>query len=306
MPKKYILALDIGGTKINAGLISQSGKIIFRARAETQAKKPKIIILKNIFDIITDLLFKAKNKKIKVLAVGIGLAGQIDFEKGIFIAGPNFSRNFKNIPLKNILEKKYRLPIFIDNDARCFALGESIFGQGKNYKNIIGLTLGTGIGGGIIIDKKVYRGNNNLAGEFGHMTMNLNGPKCSCGKPGHFEALASGRAISQMYKKLAHRTAKVQQIEEKLKQGEKTAKIIIQRVSQNLAIGLANLISALNPEIIILGGGLIKFKKFWQPAIKMIKEKNPFSFNLKTKVIASKLGDDATLLGAAALTRRLP
>jgi len=305
MSKNCLLALDIGGTKINAGLISLSGRIIIRQRNKTQTQKNKATILKNIFKTIDNLLAWAKIHKLKILAIGLGIAGQVDPERGIFRAGANFPSHFRNIPLKKILEKKYSYPVSLDNDARLFTLGEAYFGQGKKYKNIIGLTLGTGIGGGIIIDKKIYRGKDGVAGEFGHFTLKANNSNCSCGKKGHFEALASGRAISNLYKNLTGQKLSAKKIEEKMKQGEKTAKIAVEQASQNLALGLANLINTLNPEIIILGGGLIRFKNFWQLAFKLLKKEKIYPFNLKTKVVVSRLGDDANLLGAAFFTGKL-
>ncbi len=304
MAQKFIIALDIGGTKINSGLIDQTNhKITARQRRSSGAKKNKIIILNNIFQTIDQLLDQSKMNWSQISFLGIGIAGQVDYRRGIFISGPNFSSGFKKIPLKKILEKKYRRPVFIDNDGHCFALGESIFGQGRLSHQVIGLTLGTGIGGGFVLDKKIYRGQNNLAGEIGHMVIDAKSrQKCSCQGRGHFEALASGRALSQIYKKLTRQKINAQAIEERFALGQKSARQAVSFVSKSLALGLNNLINILNPEIIVVGGGLVRFRALWQLMLRELERQKTFRF-AKTKIVQSSLGDDANLLGAAALAQ---
>lgn len=306
MLKTCIISLDIGGTKIHAGLINEAGKILARVRIPTEAKKNKNIILNNIFQATNTLFSEAKTRGLKPQAISLGLAGQVNFKTGVFFGGGNFNKTFRNIKIRKILNKKYHLPIFLDNDARVFTLGESRFGAGKKYKNIIGLTLGTGIGGGIIIEKKLYRGVDNTAGEFGHMIINNNSSqKCSDGFISHSETWASGWAMAKMYQKLTGRLIDAVELEKRFKAKEANAVKVVKIASNNLARLLANLANTLNPEIIILGGGLMKFKSYWQPAVKAAKKQNPFALPLKVRIFRAKLGDDANLLGAYLLAKNL-
>ncbi len=304
MPKTCIIAFDIGATKIHAGLVNETGKILTRIKIPTEAKKVKAIILKNIFKAINTLLIEAEKRELKPRAIGLGIAGQVNYAKGIFMGGPNFSPSFRRINLKNIIKKKYRLNIFLDNDARLFTLGEAYFGAGRNYKNIIGLTLGTGIGGGLIINKKLYRGLDNIAGEFGHMIVSMDN-WYACSQFSYGEALASGSAMTRMYRELTGKNIDALELEIKIKAHEQTAKKVLAVATLNLSYILANLVNIINPEIIILGGGLIRFTDYWQPAIKASRELNPFALPLKTKIIRAKLGDDANLLGAYLLVKNL-
>lgn len=272
----YIISLDIGATKIAAALIADN-KVVKKFRKPTGASGTKIQIVANISSVIKQL-WLGNIKKIT-----IGFAGQIDPKKGVIISTANFNPAFKQIPLAEILSKEFKVPVTIDNDAKCFALGELNFGEGKHFKNFIALTFGTGIGGGIIIDKKLVRGQDNLAGEFSHMKISGSWsgaiPVCGCGQKYCWETIASGRAWMKLQKK----------------HGAKNANKII---AQNVAIGLANLSAIFNPEAFILAGSLMK-----NPGIlgAIRKEYNQKVFNpalRKTKLINSKLRSDAVLLGA--------
>jgi len=217
-----------------------------------------------------------------------------------------WNAKFKNIKIKKILKKKFKIKTSLDNDARCFTLAESIFGIGKKYCHIIGITIGTGVGSGIIIDKKIYRGKNNTAGEIGHMTIDASSPfKCSCGKFGHFEALCSGKALVNFYKHLTGKTKNVFEIEKLAKLGDKNAKKTNALVAKYLGLGLANIINIFNPEIIIVGGGIAKIKELWQPALKEPKKEVMYDSLRDTKIIKTNLNEDAGILGAAMLCQKI-
>ncbi len=290
----YHIGLDIGGTKIAAGLILNK-KIIKKARVNTNAKAKKTQIINNIFNAI-DLVFDSK-----ATGIGIGIAGQIDQKNGILISSPNFSNNFKNVKIEKIINQKFKKPVKIENDANCFALGEAICGAGKGYNPIAGLTLGTGVGGGIIINKKIYHGKFGFAGEIGHMIIEKNGFVCSCGKNGHLEAYTSGTAMTKIYQKITGQNKNSLFVEEKFKQGEKNAVKTFKIMSEALACGISNIINILDPEIIVLGGGLSKVKSLIMPAIKLAKEQSISKKPNKTKIAISILKDDAAVLGAALL-----
>ncbi len=292
MPKN-IIGLDIGATKIRIGLIDKQFNVI---------KKQTFPTPKNAADVLS--LISCGIEKVYsngIEKIGLGAAGQIDQKKNLVNFSTNFPEGLKNVPLKKILAKKFNCPIFIDNDAHCFALGEAIAGQGKKFNFIVGVTLGTGIGGGIIIDKKVLRGQNNTAGEIGHQIIEVNGKKCDCGKSGCFEAYASGSAMVKSYKKLSNQDKNTFEIEQLFIKGEKNAKLAVEESSHYLAIGLSNLINILNPEAIILGGGLSNFKRFIDLAKSEI-DKYLIAPHLKqTPILISKLNDNAGMIGASLL-----
>lgn len=300
MEKGYLIGLDVGATKIAAGAVTVEGKIVKKLILPTETFKGKKIILKNILTAARKVWLPDTK------ALGIAMAGQCNFKTGVFLSGPNFPKNFKNIKIKKILEKEFDIPVSLDNDARCFTLAESIFGAGKKHNSVVGLTLGTGIGSGIIIDKKIYRGKNNTAGEVGHMVIDASSPvRCSCSKFGHFEALCSGKAIVNFYKRFTGKNKSPFEIEKLAKEGNKEAKKLNSILSKYLGLGLANIIHILNPEIIIVGGGLTKIKEIWQPALQEAKKQVIYKSLQDTKIVKTKLGDDAGILGAALLTGKL-
>lgn len=291
-----IIALDIGGTKINIGVINTQGKIIKSQKFIT----PKNLNTNKFNYFIYQLIDKFKNQE--TFKIGIALAGQINWPNGEIINSPNL-KILNKTNLKKYLENKLKLPIYIDNDAHCFALAESIIGSGKKYNNIIGLTLGTGIGGGIIINQKIIRGSDNTVGEFGHMQIIPNGLKCSCNQLGHLEAYSSGQGMIKIFKKLTNKNLNTFSIEKLYYNKDKNAQETFNIMSKCLGIGLANIANNLNPDIIILGGGLIRVKPIWQKAIKDYFPKYIFNNYLKkTKIIISKSGDNNILIGAALIT----
>lgn len=287
-----IIGIDLGGTKIAGVLCTPSGKTLMDVQIPTEAKKGKKQVIENIKKTIETLV---QSHKVKIKAIGIGAPGPILYDKGIVVEAPNLP-GWKRVHLKEILEKEYKVPVFVDNDANCAALAESWFGAGKFANHFVYITISTGIGGGIIINKKLYRGAIGAAGEFGHMVIDINGPKCGCGKYGHLEALASGTAIKRVTGLdaiSAHLAAH---------QGDKKVRKALQDASHHLAIGFANLANIFNPELIVVGGGL---SNMWEhlilPAKKEFKE-HALTLSAKSvKIVRAKLKGNAGMLGAAAL-----
>jgi predicted NBD/HSP70 family sugar kinase len=270
----YSIALDIGATKILGALI-HGNKPIKKIKKLTGASGSKAKVLKNIKTVI-DSLWLSNVKKI-----GVGIAAQVNPQNNLILTATNFA-DFNNFKLAEILKKQYHVPVTVDNDVKCFAQGELLFGWGRHYKNFLCLTFGTGIGGAIIIDKKLYRGQNNLAGEFGHMQIAGAwvgpAPTCGCGRKFCFESLAAGAAWHKLAKKYNEKTAD---------------KIVI----ANIAAGLANLVAIFNPEAIVLGGGLLEHKKLLE---KLRQEFNTRVFHTtlkQTKLVKTQLGENAILLG---------
>ncbi len=290
---KYIIGLDVGGTKIAAGAVDSRGKVVKRITLPTEARRGRKIILKNILTAASKVWLPGTS------AIGLAMAGQCDTHRGIFLSGENFPKNFKNINLRKILEKNFHVPVYLDNDARAFTLAEATSGAGRGFKNVLGITFGTGIGGGIVMNGQLIRGKDNAAGELGHMTLNAASPyRCSCGNIGHFEALASCTAMINMYKKMTGRTFDTFEIEKRYKKGEPAAKKVFTMISNTLALGLANLTHLLNPDVIVFGGGLSRIPALWPPALREFKKRVIYKSLQKTKIVKAKLKNDAGIIGA--------
>src|SRR3989338_8523287 len=185
-----IIGVDLGGTNIKTALIASNGKIIKKCEIPTEAKKGTKTIISNIISSIK----KVKSGKIK--GIGIGSPGPMDYKKGIITNPVNLP--FKNVPLKKIIQKKFKIPVFLDNDAKCFTLAEAVFGSGKKYENVVGITLGTGFGCGLVINKKIYHGRSN-ATEFGHTTIKHDGVKSKSGNNGSIEEYVAARGITALF-----------------------------------------------------------------------------------------------------------
>jgi len=292
---KYTLGLDIGGTKIQAGLVSVKNQVVMKQRV-IYNKKNKSSVLQGIIEAINSL-FSAK-----VGAIGIGITGEIETSTGVVRYSPNLPKDWKNVQLKKILTKKFKVPIYIDNDAHCIALAEAYFGAGRGCPVVVSLTIGTGIGAALIINGKIYRGADNII-EFGHTTIGDPARKCTCGLGGHFEALVSGPAMVSEYKRLSGKTKTPLEIELAAKHGDNQAKKTFKQMSTNLAKGLANVIHSYNPSLVILGGGLSKVDLLIKPAIRQVGNFIKYPGLKNTKIVRSSLKYDAGILGATLITR---
>lgn len=292
MKQKYIIALDIGATKIASAII-KSGKILTCQTFPTE-KKSAQNFLAQVEMIIKNLV----DSEIK--QINIATAGQVYQGGDVVDFIPNFPKNLLNIHFKKNLEKKFKLPVKIDNDVHCFVLAESKYGAAKGLSNVIGLTLGSGIGGGIIINKKLYRGKDNIAGEFGHLIIDAASSwRCRCGKVGDFETLASGPALERWYKKIAGNHKSTFEISKlALKNNTQAIKAIIIQ-AKYLGIGISNLITAFNPEMVVIGGGITEIKKLWPLMNKEIKNNLGYQKLKNCKIVKAKLGVNAVLLGAS-------
>jgi glucokinase len=308
MPTPTILGLDIGGTKIHGIRMDQSGVIYKETKILSEAHLGFKSVFEKIKDIIKDLLDKS------VQGIGIGLAGPLNYEQGIVIEAPNMP-GWENIPIKNLLEKEFNLPVQIENDAKCFVLAEHRFGAGKGYANMVGVTIGTGIGGGIIINNQLYRGRDNIAGEIGHMAIKFDLHSCHCGSTGCLERFASGTAILERTIKHIKSGDFVTELKIKglttrdiynaaVKDQDPLALHIVTDTGKYLGIGIANIVNILNPEIIVLGGSVAKynFDLFAENMRGKIKERS-FSPANEIPIVVEKLSYPGTM-GAALVALR--
>ena len=293
--KKNVLAFDIGGTKIASGIveINKTGyKIYDYQKIETPKNKDGVI--QKLIELI---VYYQRDNSFK--NIGVSFAGQVDSQNDIVVFAPCI-KGWNNDNLKKIIKEKTGKNVEIDNDVKCFALGENKFGQTKKYKNAVYLTIGTSIGGAIEIDGKLYRGANNIAGEFGHMVLIYNGKKCSCGSRGCLKQYVSGGAIEKLYYKLYGKRKKAKEIAFGSINGVKRDQKVIKEISLYLSAGLVSIINTINPEIIVIGGSVVKQKEILDLAKKDTLKKVLIPAR-KTKIVRSSLGDEAMLIGAALL-----
>ena len=213
------------------------------------------------------------------------------------------AHDVKNVPIAKIIKHEFKKNVYIENDAKCFILAESVFGAGKKYDFVVGLTLGTGIGGGIVINKKLYRGGLGIAGEIGHMTIADNGSLCGCGQRGHLESYASGTGMIHLYKEMSGKTRDTYTIAQKAKDGDASAKRVMKIMAQSLGIGLANIMSILDPEIIIIGGGMASVRPIFGPAIKIARKNALYPSLKKIPIVRALLKENANIYGAAIIAQ---
>ena len=281
-----ILAIDIGGTMIKYGLVSFDGKILSTDKIKTEASKG----LNNILNKI-DNIFK-RYKENNPVGIAVSGTGQINGMIGKVIGGNPIIPNWIGTNLVEILEEKYNLPIVLENDVNCVALGEKWIGAGKDLSNFICLTIGTGIGGGIILNNQLFRGENFVAGEFGHILI----------KKGEFEQFASTTALIRLVKERTGKTLNGKEIFDLEKKEILEYQEVISEWIENLTDGLSSIIYCFNPANIILGGGVIEQG---EPLINRIKnslfKKIGPQFKEKLNVTQAKLGNNAGMIGASYL-----
>lgn len=296
MPR-YLLGVDVGATKIAAGLVV-AGKVVKMATAATPKTSREdvvgaIIKLIGVFD------------HPKVARIGVGIAGAVDARRGLIHVSPNLPKDFRRVPLGKRLRQHFQKPVTIENDAQCFTLAEATCGAGRGKSTVVGLTLGSGVGGGVVIGGIILRGRDGLAGHFGHTTVVEHGLRCSCGQQGHLESYTSGGGMVRFYRQLTGKTIDTFKLEERAKQGEVAARQTFRYSAEVLALGIANAIATFNPDVVVLGGGLVRVPELWRPALPLVRQLVPYPEQLRsTPVVRAKLGDRAGLIGAALAASR--
>ncbi len=303
MSKGLIIAIDLGGTNLKIALISQGCKLKDRETLNTQRFVKKDSLIKAIVSSINKLIEKNNLKKTNILGVGLGLPGPIDVKRGIVHFFPNIP-GWKEVKLKKILESKLKLPVFLDNDANLMSLAEHKLGAAKGYKNAVCLTLGTGVGGGIIINASLYRGSSFASGEIGHIPINEAGPRCNCGGRGCLEAYIGNNRIRKAAKALFRRDVSLEELSQLAKKNDKKALRLWSQVARHLGVALTGVVNFLNPEAIVIGGGVAGAGKILFEQVKETILKRAMKVQAKqVKVFKAKLGNDAGLIGAGILVK---
>lgn len=305
----YVIGIDLGGTNLKAGIVSKDGAIHQRFSVPTKASADPQTISNQIFNLIDDSRNSSILSKSDIIGIGLCSAGLIDKNGETVIFSPNLPQ-WRNIPIKRLVMERFSLPCVLENDANAAAWGEKWMGAGKESNSLVMITLGTGIGGGIVIDNKLWRGANNVAAEIGHMIIQMDGPKCNCGNFGCIEVYASATAMVRRFKESLQRgtssllqnsseiTAKL--INDAAIQGDQASLKILQETGQYLGIALVNIMHILNPELIVLTGGVIGSGDLLMNPIKEVIKQKAFEASSKnTEIVFSKLGSDAGIIGVA-------
>lgn len=308
--KKYVIGVDLGGTKISTAISTIEGNILANVVLPTKAEEGEVAVLGRIMQSIDEVIVGSSTSIDEVEAIGIGSPGPLDAKKGIIITTPNLP--FKDYNLVQPLKEKYNIPVYLDNDANAAAIGEYMFGAGKGKESIVYFTVSTGVGGGAVLDGKVYRGHTSNALEIGHTTVNPNGPRCNCGNLGCLEAMSSGTAIAKKGKEAVstnvetslkkYDTVTSYEVFKEAEAGDEVAKDIIDNALTYLGIGVANAIATFDPEMIIIGGGVSKAGDIVFDTVKKVVNKRCFkSMAESCEIVPAGLGSDAGVVGAVAL-----
>jgi glucokinase len=314
MTEEFAIGFDIGGTKLEAGIVDANGVIRERMVVASDVKNGSGAIerqIKTAYERLTDY-----GKRYKTIGFGIGIAGQVEAKTGRVKYAPNL--DWHDVPLLNNIREVLQIPGIVTNDVRAAAWGEWLYGAGKNCNDLVCLFIGTGIGGGVVSGGKMLAGNSNTGGELGHITVKIDGPLCSCGNRGCLEAFAGGRSIAQRAKQILTEehadslilrfaghsinsiTAEI--VAQAYKLGDPVAERIIEDAQSALIAGGISIVNAFNPSVIIMGGGIVKgLPELVRKTEEGIKQHALFAATKDLKVIPAKLHTGAGLVGAAAI-----
>ncbi|MBO5322358.1 MAG: ROK family protein [Clostridia bacterium] len=312
----YRLGIDLGGTNIVAGVVDENFKIIATAKRKTNCPRPAEEIVKDMAEVSLEAIAKAGLEAKDIVSAGVGSPGSINPTEGIVVYSNNLG--FFNLELSKLLKEKTGIDFYLDNDANAAAYGELIAGAGKGVNNFVMLTLGTGVGGGVIIDGRMLTGSNYAGAELGHTVIDINGQMCSCGRQGCFEAYASATALIRQTKQAMVKypnsimwdivKGDINAVNgltafDAMRKGDEAGKAVVDKYIYYLSVGVANMINIFQPEILCIGGGVSKEgDNIIVPLQKIVDGENYARLMEKKAVIkAAELGNDAGIIGAAYL-----
>lgn len=308
----YYIGIDIGGMSVACGITDEKFNIIYKDSVPTEAKKPGEEIVADIIGLVKKVMDKVNAKEADIKSIGIGAPGMLDRKNGVIVRSSNI--NFRNTEIRKLINEQIHVPVYVDNDANCAALGEAVSGSTKEVDNSVMITLGTGVGGGVILNKKIYSGFNGHAGELGHTVIVYDGEPCGCGRKGCWETYASVTALIRQTKKAIEENP--ESILAKTVDGEVNGKTAFDAMRNNcpvgtqvvnqyvkyVAVGITDIINILMPEMIAIGGGISKEgDALIKPLIEEVTINMYKKMAVPTKIVTATLGNDAGIIGAAAL-----
>lgn len=317
---EYLVGVDLGGTKILSGVFDSKLQLVGTSKLSTKPQRGVSAVIDRVARCAQDAIDEADLSMKDVIALGIGAPGAVNFGEGTVIFAPNME-GWKDVPLKKQLEKDLEIPVFVENDCNIAALGVYGTELKPKPKTMLGIFVGTGIGGGIIIDGELFSGFGHTAGEVGHMVIEVNGPKCGCGNKGCFEALASRTAIFQRIKSAVKDGQKTLltdmlgddladlrsgDLRKAIRKGDKFVDKVVEDAAEYIGIATANLVNILNPEVVVLGGGVIEAleDEMMSVIVETAKDYAMSGAMRGVEIVASKLGDHAGITGGAVLASK--
>ena len=314
----YRIGVDLGGTNIAVGLINEEMEIISRSNTKTNIPRPAQEIFADIVKCAKDVVAKAGIEMSEVASIGIGTPGSCDKKNGVILYANNLY--FDNVPAAELVNKELPgIPVYIENDANCAALGEALAGSGKGKKSFIAVTLGTGVGSGIVLDGQVLTGCNDAGGELGHMTIKFDGEPCNCGRIGCWERYASATALVNQTKAamLEHKDSVMWQLAsgdinnaggrtafDAMRIGDKWGTEVVDNYIRYIAVGTTNIVNIFQPEMICFGGGICNEGETLLAPIRehVARERYSKKQEVQTEICRATLGNDAGIIGAACLS----
>lgn len=312
----YYVGVDLGGTTLSAAVVDvTTGQVAGRHEVPTLAKEGHDAVMARMVNLIRQAVADAGLTREEIGGVGIGVPGVVDMDRGLVLFLTNLPGHWPNVPLKATIEAGVGLPTYLLNDVRSFTLGEKTFGAGREVHTMVGLAIGTGIGGGIVINGQLHLGVGGTAGEIGHQIIDPHGPPCGCGSRGCLETFASGPAITAMALKAitqgtATRIAELvdydlnrvtpEVIARAAREGDFVAQDIYERAGFHLGIGVANLITVLSPQMVVIGGGVaLAGDLLFNPMRRTVRERVRVALVEEVQIVPAKLSTDAGMIGAA-------
>ncbi len=308
---KYYIGIDLGGTNIVAGVVDETYQILAKASVKTNLPRPATEIATDMAEVTKQAIEKAGLTLDDIQWVGVGTPGVANGKTGVIEYANNLG--FRDVPMVKYLEEALSKPVYIENDARSAAYGEYLAGAAKGATNAVCITLGTGVGGGIIINGKIYGGSNFGGGEIGHTVISVDGPQCTCGRRGCFEVFSSATGLVRMTKEALEANPDSAMKEEThitartafnyMRAGDATAKQVVDDYIKYLAAGITNVINVFQPDILCVGGGVCNEGDPLLVPMKALVQKEVYTRNSakNTEIVIAKLGNDAGIIGAAFL-----
>ncbi|WP_025721800.1 ROK family glucokinase [Paenibacillus polymyxa] len=315
MSESIYVGVDLGGTAIKVGICNENGQLLHTYEGPTETDKGVDVVIGNIEKYVRHIVDQSPYEWDQLKGVGAGVAGFTNVREGIIVLAPNIG--FRDVPIRALLEERIGKPVKIDNDANVAALGEAWAGAGKGIENCVCYTLGTGVGGGIIINGKIYQGFSGMAGEIGHISVvpDLEAIQCGCGKMGCLETVSSATGIIRMAKDAVERGDRTslaledqiaaKEVFDAAKAGDEVALRIVNRAAFYLGKSMAAVAAVLNPELFIIGGGVSKAGDFLFEEMRRVYTKlAPEPLQKGVSIVPAVLGNDAGIVGAAGLLLR--
>ncbi|MDR5710056.1 MAG: ROK family protein [Armatimonadota bacterium] len=303
--EEWIWAVDLGATNLRVGLVGPEGELVATLRARTPQEGPQSVV-EAIARLVEELCPRAQEVPRRM---GVGVPGPLSVAEGIVHAPPNLP-GWREVPLRALLEERLGVTVILENDANAAAVGEWWRGAARGARHVLYITWSTGIGGGLLVDGRIYRGASDTAGEIGHITVDPLGPLCPCGRRGHLEGIAGGRAIARAAREalargepsrlVAVREITAREVAEAARGGDPLARRVLERAARMMGLAVGSMLNLLNPEVVVIGGGVARsWDLLEDPLVRAAREaafEAPFR---AARILVAALEDDAGLIGAA-------